>query len=52
MCLIHRAATAGLLPRAIDITLATAARTTQQMRSMQGQMRADLREPKRKRTWR
>jgi hypothetical protein len=52
MCLIHRATAAGILSRAVDIVLDTAARTTQQMRSMQGQMRADLREPKRKRTWR
>jgi hypothetical protein len=51
MCLTQRAAAAGLLARAIDITLDTAARTTQQMRSMQGQLRADLREPKRKRSW-
>ena len=40
MCLIERAATAGILRRAVDITLDTAERTTHQMRSMQGQMHA------------
>ena len=48
MSLIVRAAEAGILQRAVDIVLATAERTTQQMRSMQGQLKADQKpqEPK------
>jgi len=41
MSLIVRAAEAGILHRAVDIVLDTTERTTQQMRSMQGQLKAD-----------
>ena len=52
MCIVDRAAQAGILRRAVDILLDSAAHTTHQMRSMQGQMRAKLQKPKRRRTWR
>lgn len=42
MCLIERAAAAGILQRAVDITLDTAERTTHQMRSMQGTLYAEM----------
>jgi len=42
MCLIQRAAEAEILPRAVDIALDTAKRTTQQMRSVQGRLKADI----------
>lgn len=49
MCLIERAAAAGILSRAVDILLETAKRTTQQMHSMEGRMRADMQAQQRNR---